>query len=168
MDALLTQRLEGSPTISRLAPCATRLVTTPNHRGPGRQQRGRQPVVGTRPRGRPGGAPAPTATRCSPPVDRRTVDPLAHTPAPWGRSLWLSRAGLDLWQDRRGDSPGVWYLLPSCPCRPLAQNAALEPAKTRTAGSATRRRGHHPLAGGDLAGAQKGAQAQGHTLLFID
>jgi transposase len=45
---------------------------------------------------------------------------------------------------------------------------ALEPAKARSAGSAARRSGDCPLARGDLAGPQKGAQAQQQTILFVD
>jgi transposase len=44
----------------------------------------------------------------------------------------------------------------------------LEPTKARTAGSPARRSGHCPLAGGDLAGDQKGARVQGQTILFLD
>jgi transposase len=44
----------------------------------------------------------------------------------------------------------------------------VEPAKARTAGSSARRGRYCPLAGRDLACPQKGAQAQGQTLLFID
>jgi transposase len=44
----------------------------------------------------------------------------------------------------------------------------LEPPKAGPPGPPTGRSGHRPLAGGDLAGAQKGAEAQGQTLLFID
>jgi hypothetical protein len=75
---------------------------------------------------------------------------------------------VDLWPDRCRDAPGVWRFLSSRPCWPLAEDAALEPTKARTAGSAARRSGHRPLAGGDLAGPQKGAQAQGQTIFFID
>jgi transposase len=45
---------------------------------------------------------------------------------------------------------------------------SLESAKAGAPCPPTGRSGHHALAGGDLAGAQKGAQAQGQTLLFID
>jgi hypothetical protein len=51
--------------------------------------------------------------------------------------------------------------------RPLVPSAALESAKAGPPGPPTGRRGHHPLAGGDLACSQKGAQAQGQTILFI-
>jgi transposase len=44
----------------------------------------------------------------------------------------------------------------------------VEPAKARTAGPSARRGGYRPLAGGDLARSQKGAHAQGQTILFID
>jgi transposase len=44
----------------------------------------------------------------------------------------------------------------------------LESTKAGPPGPPTGRSGHHPLAGGDLAGAQKGAEAQGQTLLFVD
>ena len=168
MDALLTQRLEGRPTISSLAPSAAGLVPAADRRSPRRQRRGCQPMDGACPRGGSGSPPAPPPPRCSPPVDCRTVDPFAHTPAAWGRSRWLSRTGLDLWADRRGDPPRIWHLLPCCPRGPLAQSHALESAKAGAPCPPTGRSGHHPLAGGDLAGAQKGAQAQGQTLLFID
>jgi transposase len=44
----------------------------------------------------------------------------------------------------------------------------MEPAKAGTAGSSARRGRHCSLARGELAGAQKGAQAQGQTILFVD
>jgi transposase len=44
----------------------------------------------------------------------------------------------------------------------------VEPAKARTAGSSARRGRHCALAGGDLARHQKGAQAQGQNLFFLD
>jgi transposase len=44
----------------------------------------------------------------------------------------------------------------------------MEPAKARPARASARRNGHHALAGGDLACAQQGAQAQGQTILFLD
>jgi transposase len=62
----------------------------------------------------------------------------------------------------------VGHLLPSRPRGPLAPCLALEPAKACTASAPARRSGHYPLARGDVAGAQKGAQAHGQTLLFID
>ena len=102
---------------------------------------------------------------------RLSADQLARlhcAVAPHFRSLWRPGAGLDLWQDRRCDAPRVWRLLSSCSCRLMPQRTTLEPAKARTASAPARRHGHHPLAGGDLACAQKGAQAQGQTTLFID
>jgi transposase len=62
----------------------------------------------------------------------------------------------------------MWRLVSSQPCRPTAEAYAVEPAKARTAGSSARRSGYRPLAGGDLARPQKGAHAQGQTILFID
>jgi transposase len=47
-------------------------------------------------------------------------------------------------------------------------NHPLESAKASPPCPPTRRSGHHPLAGGDLASAQRGAEAQGQTILFID
>jgi transposase len=44
----------------------------------------------------------------------------------------------------------------------------LESAKAGAPRQPTGRSGHHPLAGRDLAGAQKGAQVQGQTIFFID
>jgi transposase len=43
----------------------------------------------------------------------------------------------------------------------------MEPATARPARAPARRNGHHALAGGDLAGAQQGAQAPGQTILFL-
>jgi transposase len=117
-----------------------------------------------RPRG-----PAPSAAPWrSAPIVRRPARTPARVVAPRRPSLWLPGASVDLWSDRRRDALGVWRLLSSCPCRPRAKSTALEPAKARTASATTRRNGHHPLAGGDLACAQKGAQAQGQPILFID
>jgi transposase len=45
---------------------------------------------------------------------------------------------------------------------------SLEPTKACTPGPPARRSGHYPVAGGDLAGPQKGAQAQQHSLFFRD
>jgi transposase len=47
-------------------------------------------------------------------------------------------------------------------------NDPLEPANACPPCPPTRRSGDCPVARGDLAGAQKGAQAQGQTLFFID
>jgi hypothetical protein len=47
-------------------------------------------------------------------------------------------------------------------------SAPLEPTKARAPGPPTGRNGHHPLAGGDLAGHQQGAQAQQQSIFFID
>jgi transposase len=47
-------------------------------------------------------------------------------------------------------------------------NDPLEPTKARPPCPPTRRRGDSPVARGDLAGHQKGAQAQGQTIFFID
>jgi transposase len=44
----------------------------------------------------------------------------------------------------------------------------VEPANAGPAGAAARRSGHCALAAGDLAGDQKGAQAQGQRIFFID
>src|SRR5215211_5085543 len=168
MHELPTYKLERSSTFAGLAPHATRLVATPDHGGTGRQQRGCQPVDETRPRGRSGGAPPPTATRCPTSAACRAAGPPARTLAPWRRSLWLPRAGLDPWSDRRGDSAGVWRQLPPESCRPLAQGHALESPKAYAASPPAGRSEHCPLARGDLAGHQKGAQAHGHSLFFID
>ena len=157
-----THSLERRPTCPSLAPDATRLVTTPEQPGARRQQRGRQPVADPRPRGWPGGAPAPTATRGPTSPDGRTAGPPARTLAPRCRSLWLSRAGLDLWPDRRGESVGVWPHLPPEPCQPPPPGPPLEPANARTARPPARRGGHRPLASGDLACPQTGADAPGH------
>ena len=54
------------------------------------------------------------------------------------------------------------------PCGPLAQSDPLEPAKARPARPPARRSRHCAVARGDLAGHQKGAQAQQQTILFID
>ncbi|SRR6266542_4163092 len=70
-----TDKRERSSTVASLAPHATRLVATPHHRGPGRQPRGGQPVDETRPRGRSGGAPPPTAIRCPMSAERRAAGP---------------------------------------------------------------------------------------------
>jgi hypothetical protein len=163
-----THQLERSPTSPGLAPYPTRLVTTPDHRGARRQPRGRQPVASPRPRGRPGGSPPPTATRGPTSPDHRTAGPAAPLLAPRRRSVWLSRAGLHLWPDCRGDSPGVWHHLPPAPCQPPPPSHPLEPAKARPACAPARRNGHHARAGGNLACAQKGAQAQGQTILIRD
>jgi transposase len=45
---------------------------------------------------------------------------------------------------------------------------SLEPTKARTPGPPTGRSGYHPLAGGDVAGHPKGAQAQQQSIFFID
>ena len=103
-----------------------------------------------------GGPPTSASSRCALPVDHRTAGPCARTLAPWGRSLRLSRAALDLWPDRRGAPPRVWHLLPPRPCRPLTQGDALEPPKAGAAGAPARRSGDCPLARGDLAGHQRG------------
>jgi hypothetical protein len=44
----------------------------------------------------------------------------------------------------------------------------MEPAKAGPAGSSARRGRHGSLARGELGGAQKGAQAQGQTILFVE
>jgi hypothetical protein len=163
-----TQRLEGSPTVSRLAPHAAGLVPVRDRRSSGRQRRGGQPMEETCPRRGPGGPPAASTLRCSPPADRRPTGAVARALAPGGRSLWLSGTGLDLWPDRRGDSPGIWQLLPSRPCGPLVPSNWLEPAKACPARPPARRSRHCALAGRHVASPQKGAQAQQQTIYFID
>jgi hypothetical protein len=163
-----THRLGRSTTVPRLIPYTTRLVAAPDHRGTGRQQRGRQPVVDTRPRERSGSTAPPTATWCPTSPDGRAAGPPARTPAPRRRSVWLARAGLDLWTDRRGATAGMWPHLPSEPCPSRALGDALESAKACSAGPPARRSGHYPRAGGEVAGAQTGAQAQGQRLFCID
>jgi transposase len=166
--APLTAQLERSATVPSLAASAERLVSAPDCRGLGRQRRRGQPGDAARTRRRPRG-PAPSAAPwCSAPVVRRPARAPARAVAPRRRSLWLPGAGRDLRPDRRRDAPGVWRLLSSRPCRPLTKSAALEPPKARTASATARRNGHHPLAGGEPACSQKGAQAQGHTILFLD
>jgi transposase len=70
--------------------------------------------------------------------------------------------------DRRRDSTGMWGLVSSCPDWPSVQNDALELAKAHATGAPARRSGDCPLAGPDLAGDQKGAQAQEQRIFFID
>lgn len=48
------------------------------------------------------------------------------------------------------------------------QGDRLEPTKTHPARPPTRRSGDHPLAHRDVAGDQKGAEAQQQTILFLD
>jgi hypothetical protein len=163
-----TQRLEGSPTASRLAPHAAGLVPVRDRRSPGRQRSRRQPVGQARLRGRTGSPPPLTPAGGPLPVDHRTAGPCARALAPWSRSLRLSRAGLDLWPDRRRQLCGIRYLIASSPCGALVQGDPLEPAKTRPPRQAARRSGHCPVAQRDVARHQKKAQAQGHSLFCID
>jgi hypothetical protein len=67
---------------------------------------------------------------------------------------------------RRGQSVGVGEVRSSAPCRPLVPGDPLEPAKAGPQGPPTGRSGQPPLAGGDLACPQRGAQAEGRTALF--
>jgi DDE superfamily endonuclease len=168
MHEPLTDQLERSPTAPGLAAQSARLVAAPECRGLGRQRRRSQPVDAARPRRRPGG-PAPSASLWSAPaVGRRPAGASARAVAPRRRGLWLPGPSVDLWPDRGRDAPGVGRLLSPRPCRSLAEDAALEPTKARTTGSAARRRGDCLVARGGLACTQKGAQAQGQTIFFID
>ena len=65
-------------------------------------------------------------------------------------------------------SPRIRCVLPSCACRTAAQGDSLESTKADAAGPAAGRSRDRPLARGNLAGDQKGAEAQDQTILFID
>jgi hypothetical protein len=92
MPDALTQPVERRPTIPGLAAQATRLATAPDHRSPGYQRSGRQPVDDASPAGGRGGPQALPITRCPAPVARRADDsPAPHT-APRPRSLRLPGA----------------------------------------------------------------------------
>jgi hypothetical protein len=168
MHEPLTDHLASSPTAPGLAAQAARLAAAPDCRGLGRQRSRGQPVDAARPRRRPGGPALSASPWSAPAARRRPAGASARAVAPRRRGLWLPRPRVDLWPGRRHDAPGGGRLLSSRPCGPLADSAALAPTTARTAGSAARRSGPHPPAGGDLACTQRGAHAQGQTLFCRD
>jgi transposase len=101
-------------------------------------------------------------------AERRAAGPPPRSLTLGRRSLGLPGTGLAPWTNRRGDSAGVWCALPPESCRSLAQDAALESPKACSASPPAGRSEHGPLAPGDLAGHQQGAQAHGQSLFFID
>src|SRR6266511_5942418 len=168
MHELCTLYLERSTTSASMVPQENRLGPAPDRRSHGRQRGGRQSVDAARPR-RGTRNPTPSPPPWSfPPLVTPTAGASARPLGSGRRRVWLPRAGLDPRPDRGGPSPGVWHLLPSRPCRPLAQSATLEPAKARAAGTPARRSRHCPLARAYLARHQQGAQAQQQSIFFID
>jgi transposase len=122
----------------------------------------------TSPDGWSRGTPASSSPGCSPALVRRATGPLACPLAPRPRGLRVPGGALDARPDRRRDSGGVWRFLPSCARRPLVPRDPLESPKAGPAGAPARRGCDYPVARGDLASHQKGAQAQGQHLFFID
>jgi len=122
----------------------------------------------TWPRWRPTRAAAPPSGWRAPPLGCRATRPSSRSLAPGSRGLWFSWPSVDAEPSRRGPAASVRRLLPPCACRPVAQGDALEPAKAGSARPPARRRGHCPLAPGDVAGHQQGAQTQGQRIFSID
>src|SRR5919199_930887 len=168
MHELYTPARERGTPAASLAPQAARLAPAPARRGLGRQRRGGQSMDAARPGQGPGSPATSPPSRCFPALVPRTAGSSARLVAPGRRSGWLPGAGLDPQPDDRGEAPGVWPLLPSRPCGPLAQGDTLEPAKARPPRQAARRSRDGAGAAGDLAGHQQGAQAQGQRLFCID
>jgi hypothetical protein len=167
MHAPDTSSLERSAALARLAPQTAGLVATPDCRGLGGQRGRLQSVDGTGPRSRPRGAPSPASPWGPAAAVSRPTRPPARAVAAWARSLWLSWSAVDPYAHRRRHPPGVWCLLSSAPCGPRVPRHALDPATAHPPRPPARRRGHCPVARRDLAGPQKGAEAQEQPLLFI-
>src|SRR5918992_763165 len=168
MHEPFTHAWESSPAVPSLAAQAQGLVAAPDRRRPGRQRERRQPMDGAGPPGRSGSPPAWPIPGCATPADRRTARPPARPLAAWGRSVWLPGRGLDPGPRGGHHSPRMRDFLPSRPCRAAAQGHPLEPAQASAACPPARRGRHCPLAPGDVARPQRGAQAQGQRLFFLD
>jgi hypothetical protein len=154
-----TRQLEGSSALAGLAPQAAGLVSAPDCRSARRQRGRRQPVDEARPRmvGHKRSITARLAGHLG-----------ACRPGSWPRSLRLPRPAWDPRPDCRRDSTRLWRLVPPASRRPLVPSAPVESAKTRPPRPPARRDGDRPVARGDLAGPQKGAEAQQQTILLID
>jgi hypothetical protein len=163
-----TPRLEGSAPFTGLAPQTAGLVTASDRRSTGCERGHSQPVDDTGPCRWPGRSPPSPTSWGSLPVDCRAMRPHTGSVAARSRRLWLPRRALEPRAGRDHHPPGIWRLVSSAPCGPLARRAALEPAKTGQACPAARRSGQCTVAGRHLAGHQKGAQVQQQTILFID
>ena len=163
-----TAHLERSPTAPSLTSQTAGLVPAPDRRGPRGQRRTRQSVDETRQRRRRGSASPSAITWCPVPIDRRATCPPTDAAAAGPRRLWLPGRALDTGPHRRGDSPHVWHLVPSHPDRPRVQGHPLEPTKAGPSRPPARRSRDCPVARGEVARDQKGAQAQQQTILFID
>src|SRR5918999_5975376 len=168
MHELYTLPLEGSATLTSLAPQTAGLVSTPDRYGHGGERARGQPVDDAGPRGRAGGPPPPAPTWGPAPTVGRAAGPPARTLAPWPRSVRLPGTALDPRPDRGRDSGGMRHRLPSAPCRPRVPGDPLAPATARPTGPPTQRGRHQALARGDVAGPQKGAQIAHQTILFLD
>ena|SRR5437016_4040371 len=128
MDEPFTPPLEESSTIAGLAPQAAGLVSTSDHHGPWCQRGRGQPRDEAWTSGWSGSPPPSTASWASPPVDRQAARPLASLAAARSRSVWLPRATLDTWPDRRRDLRGIWHLVSSASHRPHVPGHAMESA----------------------------------------
>src|ERR671914_1942988 len=163
-----TPELEGSPTVAGLAPQAARLAAAPDCRGPGRQRSRHQPVDEASAARWSDGLTAPATTRRTPSAGPRAAGASARAVTGWPGSLWLPRPSLDPKTRGRSDTGGVWRGVPPHPCGPPPQSAPLEPPEADAPGSTARRSRHCAVARRDLAGHQKGAEAQQQRIFFID
>jgi len=82
--------------------------------------------------------------------------------------LRLSRRCLDREPSRRGERANVWRALFARSCQPAVAPTGLEPTAAHHAGDAARRGSDSAVAGGALAGAQKRADEQGATIVWVD
>jgi hypothetical protein len=163
-----TAQLERSPTAPGLGPQGERLAPTSDCRGHGCQRRRRQPMAEAGSERRPYSLTAPASPWSTSSTGHRAAGPSARAIASWPGSLRIPRPSLDPKTRGRSDTGDVRRRVPPYSCGPPSQSAPLEPPETGAASPAARRSRDRPLAHGNLAGDQKGAEAQDQTILFID
>lgn len=82
--------------------------------------------------------------------------------------LWFSRRSLDLFSGSESHRAGVWRGIPPSPCQPHSQRAGLDTPEANPTGQTAQGSGDPTLAGRALARAEKKAEEEGRTIVFID
>jgi transposase len=118
--------------------------------------------------GRPRGAGEPSGARRSGATERGATRADSRAAGTRGGSLRLSRGCVDSEPSRRGDRANVWRALFARSCQPAVAPTWLEPTAADHAGDAARRASDSAMAGGALAGAQKRADDEGATIVWVD
>src|SRR5260221_645117 len=130
---------------------------------------GAPPVAQARPPAGRRRCPGATATAGhDAPVEPGAAGAAAGAVGPGGGGARVPRRRVDRRAGGRGDPTRLRRALPSRPRQSAAAPAGVEPAAASRAGDATRRGGHPAVVRTALAGAQKGAEAEGCTVVWVD